>query len=302
MGDRIRAVIIKVHRLAKGPQIIVSRTDPSLLIRLFEGEIPEVYDGTVSIKNAVREGGERAKVAVASNDDTVDPVGACVGMKGSRINAIIRELRGEKIDIIKYSDDIVEYTINALNPAKISKVLVTDPVEKVLEVIVPEDQLSLAIGRKGQNVRLASKLLGWEIDIKGQEEKKLEIMGQMDQLKEADEPTPLTSVEGIGEVMRVRLEEAGITSAEQLAETSEEELREIPGVGEKTVEKLLGAVQALLEEKEMIADEVEELEELVDESEGNQEEEMSVAELLEKEESVSEIEETEPEEPESKEV
>ncbi|HLV00592.1 MAG TPA: transcription termination factor NusA, partial [Acidobacteriota bacterium] len=136
LGDRIRAVIIKVHRLSKGPQIVVSRTDPSLLVRLFEAEIPEVYDGTVVIKNAVREGGERAKVAVASRDDSVDPVGACVGMKGSRINAVIRELRGEKIDIIAYSDDIVEYTINALNPAKISKVLIKDPAAKVLEVIV----------------------------------------------------------------------------------------------------------------------------------------------------------------------
>src|SRR5690606_617475 len=159
LGDRIRAVIIKVHRLSKGPQIVVSRTDPSLLVRLFEAEIPEVYDGTVVIKNAVREGGERAKVAVASRDDSVDPVGACVGMKGSRINAVIRELRGEKIDIIAYSDDIVEYTINALNPAKISKVLIKDPAAKVLEVIVPEDQLSLALGRTGQDVRPASKLV-----------------------------------------------------------------------------------------------------------------------------------------------
>ncbi|MGW8181228.1 MAG: transcription termination factor NusA, partial [bacterium] len=151
MGDRLRSVIIKVHGLSKGPQIVVSRADPSLLIRLFEGEIPEVYDGTVTIKNTVREGGERAKVAVASQDDTVDPVGACVGMKGSRINAVIRELRGEKIDIIAYSDDINEYTINALNPARISKVIIADPSVRVLEVIVPEDQLSLAIGRKGQN-------------------------------------------------------------------------------------------------------------------------------------------------------
>ncbi|UCF37871.1 MAG: transcription termination factor NusA, partial [Acidobacteriota bacterium] len=184
LGDRIRAVIIKVHRLTKGPQIICSRTDPSLLIRLFEAEIPEVYDNTVVIKNAVREGGERAKVAVSSTDDTVDPVGACVGMKGSRINAIIRELRGEKIDIINYSDDIVDYTINALNPARISKVLVVDPGEKILEVIVAEDQLSLAIGRKGQNVRLASRLLGWEINIKGSEEKKLEVLGEMDKLEQ----------------------------------------------------------------------------------------------------------------------
>jgi transcription termination/antitermination protein NusA len=241
LGDRIRAVIIKVHRLAKGPQIVVSRTDPSLLIRLFEGEIPEVYDGTVVIKNAVREGGERAKVAVASNDDTVDPVGACVGMKGSRINAVIRELRGEKIDIISYSQDIVEYTINSLNPAKISRVLLTDPVAKVLEVIVPEDQLSLAIGRKGQNVRLASKLLGWEIDIKSEEEKKLEVLSQMNQLQgeRPERPDiPITELPGVGEAIRTRLEQVGITTVQELAAKSLEELLEIQGVGEKTAQRL----------------------------------------------------------------
>ena len=241
LGDRIRAVIIKVHRLAKGPQIVVSRTDPSLLIRLFEGEIPEVYDGTVVIKNAVREGGERAKVAVASNDDTVDPVGACVGMKGSRINAVIRELRGEKIDIISYSQDIVEYTINSLNPAKISRVLLTDPVAKVLEVIVPEDQLSLAIGRKGQNVRLASKLLGWEIDIKSEEEKKLEVLSQMNQLQgeRPERPDiPITELPGVGEAIRTRLEQVGITTVQELAAKSLEELLEIQGVGEKTAKRL----------------------------------------------------------------
>ena len=241
LGDRIRAVIIKVHRLAKGPQIVVSRTDPSLLIRLFEGEIPEVYDGTVVIKNAVREGGERAKVAVASNDDTVDPVGACVGMKGSRINAVIRELRGEKIDIISYSQDIVEYTINSLNPAKISRVLLTDPVAKVLEVIVPEDQLSLAIGRKGQNVRLASKLLGWEIDIKSEEEKKLEVLSQMNQLQgeRPERPDiPITELPGVGEAIRTRLEQVGITTVQELAAKSLEELLEIQCVGEKTAQRL----------------------------------------------------------------
>jgi len=238
MGDRLRSVIIKVHALSKGPQIVVSRADPSLLIRLFEAEIPEVYDGTVVIKNAVREGGERAKVAVASRDDTVDPVGACVGMKGSRINAVIRELRGEKIDIIAYSDDIVEYTINALNPAKISKVLVADPVEKVLEVIVPEDQLSLAIGRKGQNVRLASRLLGWEIDVKSVGEKKQEVMDHIDQMEDSSKGSPVSVLSGVGEVLRAKLEEAGIHSIEELSDRSLDELKEIPGVGEKTAEKL----------------------------------------------------------------
>lgn len=242
-GDRVRVVIIKVHRLSKGPQIVVSRSDPSLLIRLFEMEIPEVYDGTVVIKNAVREGGERAKVAVASRDDAVDPVGACVGMKGSRINAVIRELRGEKIDIIQYSEDIVDYTVNALNPARISKVILSDPVEKVLEVIVPEDQLSLAIGKKGQNVRLGSRLLGWEINIKSEEEKKQEILSQMDRLEASSEAYDLEQLQGVGEKTQRRLRDAGIHSVEELGSKTIPELTEIPGVGKKTAEKLLEAAR-----------------------------------------------------------
>lgn len=242
MGDRIRAVIIKVHRLTRGPQIVVSRSDPSLLIRLFEMEIPEVYDATVTIKNAVREGGERAKVAVASNDDSVDPVGACVGMKGSRINAVIRELRGEKIDIIQYSDDITEYTVNALNPARIARVLISDPVNKVLEVVVPEDQLSLAIGKKGQNVRLGSKLLGWEINITSEAEKKIEILDQMDQM--AAPTSSLSTLEGVGAKTQSRLTEAGIESIQELSSKSVEELTSIPGIGQKTAEKLVALAQA----------------------------------------------------------
>ena len=245
LGDRVRAVIIKVHRLSKGPQIIVSRSDPSLLIRLFEMEIPEVYDNTVVIQNAVREGGERAKVAVASRDDAVDPVGACVGMKGSRINAVIRELRGEKIDIIKYSEDISEYTINALNPARISNILIVDPIEKILEVIVVDDQLSLAIGRKGQNVRLASRLLGWEINIKSAAEKKQEILEQMDRITGGSEPADsLSKLEGIGEKTLVKLRGAEIDSIEKLAAQSVESLSAIPGLGPKTAEKLLEASKA----------------------------------------------------------
>ena len=247
-GDRVRAVIIKVHRLSKGPQIVVSRADPSLLIRLFEMEIPEVFDGTVVIKNAVREGGERAKVAVASNDAKVDPVGACVGMKGSRINAVIRELKGEKIDIIQYSDDINDYTINALNPARISRVLISDPVEKVLEVIVPEDQLSLAIGKKGQNVRLASKLLGWEIDIKSEEEKKQEILAQMEQFAVvAPQSEPDLDLMSSGKKTQERLEEAEIKTVAELASTPLEELIEVPGIGPKTAEKLLVRAQEILD-------------------------------------------------------
>lgn len=251
LGDRIRAVILNVNQVSKGPQIILSRSDPSLLVALFEAEIPEVYDQTVVIKNAVREGGERAKVAVASNDDTVDPVGACVGMKGSRINAVIRELRGEKIDIINYSSEISEYAVNALNPARISKVLISDPVNKVLEVIVPVDQLSLAIGRKGQNVRLASKLLGWEIDIKSDEEKKLEVLGKMGEMEQAQERAalearPLAEIEGIGAAMLERLAGGGIETVGELAERSIEELTELPGIGEKTAEKLKALAEGAL--------------------------------------------------------
>ncbi len=242
LGDRIRAVIIKVHRLTKGPQIVVSRSDPSLLIRLFEMEIPEVYDSTVVIKNAVREGGERAKVAVASNDASVDPVGACVGMKGSRINAVIRELRGEKIDIIQFSDDIVDYTTNALNPARIARVLIADPVNKVLEVVVPEDHLSLAIGKKGQNVRLASRLLGWEINIVSEEEKKIEIMDQMDQM--STPAVSLSELQGVGAKTQSRMAEAGIESIQELLSKSVEELTSIPGIGLKTAEKLVAAARA----------------------------------------------------------
>ena len=232
LGDRARAVIIKVHRLSKGPQIVVSRSDPSLLIRLFEMEIPEVYDGTVVIKNAVREGGERAKVAVASQDAAVDPVGASVGMKGSRINAVIRELRGEKIDVIQYSDDITDYTINALNPAKISRVLVSDAISKILEVIVPEAQLSLAIGKKGQNVRLASKLLGWEINITSDAEKKQEVLNQIEQLTTPAQSFSLSDLEGLGIKTREKLLHGGIESVSDLAS--------------KTVEKILAAAAKLV--------------------------------------------------------
>jgi len=181
-GDRLRAVIKGVNRSAKGPQIVLSRTDPALLIKLFEQEVPEIYDGTVMIRGAVREAGDRAKVAVYSRERDVDPVGACVGMKGTRVQAIIRELRGEKIDIVEFSDDTVNFVTNALSPAKVQRVSITDDREKVMEVIVEDKQLSLAIGKKGQNVRLAAKLTGWRIDIKSEEEKRREIEAQLEGL------------------------------------------------------------------------------------------------------------------------
>jgi len=176
-GERIRAVIKGVNRSAKGPQIVLSRTDPALLIKLFEQEVPEIYDGTVMIRGAVREAGDRAKVAVYSRERDVDPVGACVGMKGTRVQAIIRE-RGEKIDIVEWSDDSVLFVTNALSPAKVQRVTIVDDKERVMEVVVEDKQLSLAIGKKGQNVRLAAKLTGWRIDIKSEEEKRKEVEAQ----------------------------------------------------------------------------------------------------------------------------
>jgi N utilization substance protein A len=184
-GERIRAVIKGVNRSAKGPQIVLSRTDPALLIKLFEQEVPEIYDGTVMIRGAVREAGDRAKVAVYSRERDVDPVGACVGMKGTRVQAIIRELRGEKIDIVEWSEDPIVFVTNGLSPAKVQRVSVVDQNERVMEVVVEDKQLSLAIGKKGQNVRLAAKLTGWRIDIKSEEEKRREVEAQFGALEGA---------------------------------------------------------------------------------------------------------------------
>jgi N utilization substance protein A len=182
-GDRVRAVIRGVSKSAKGPQVVLSRTDPALLIKLFEQEVPEIYDGTVMIRGAVREAGDRAKVAVDSRERDIDPVGACVGMKGTRVQAIIRELRGEKIDIVEWSYDPVQFVTNALSPAKVQKVSITSEVDKVMEVLVEDSQLSLAIGKKGQNVRLAAKLTGWKIDIKSEEEKRREVEAELGALE-----------------------------------------------------------------------------------------------------------------------
>jgi N utilization substance protein A len=182
VSDRVRAVIRGVNRSAKGPQVVLSRTDPALLIKLFEQEVPEIYDGTVMIRGAVREAGDRAKVAVFSRERDVDPVGACVGMKGTRVQSIIRELRGEKIDIVEWSEDPIIFVTNAISPAKVQRVSIVDDAERVMEVIVEDKQLSLAIGKKGQNVRLAAKLTGWKIDIKSEEDKRKEVELQLETL------------------------------------------------------------------------------------------------------------------------
>lgn len=181
-NDRTKVVVLGADRATKEPQVKVSRADARLLIKLFEMEVPEVYDATVVIKNASREAGDRSKIAVYSTDSDVDPIGACVGMGGSRVRSIIRELKGERLDIIRYSDDVSTFASNALSPAKINRVIISDPENRRLEVIVDEEQLSLAIGKKGQNVRLASKLVGWSIEVKTEEQKREEASAEMERL------------------------------------------------------------------------------------------------------------------------
>src|SRR5438874_1543464 len=215
MGERVRVVIARVEKASKGPAVVVSRAAPELVQHLFQTEVPEIYDGTVVIRAIAREAGERTKIAVMSKDKDVDAVGACVGMKGMRVQSIIRELRGEKIDIIEYHEDPVTFAEKALQPAKVSRVTVLESAEKHLEVVVDDSQLSLAIGKKGQNVRLAAKLLGWKIDIKSEEEKRQEVEQQMSALV-GSTATPLENVTGLGEGLVEKLAEAGITTVEAL--------------------------------------------------------------------------------------
>jgi N utilization substance protein A len=242
IGERVRVVLLKVDRAAKGPQVIVSRAAPELVQNLFQSEVPEIYDGTVVIRATAREAGERTKIAVQSRDKDVDPVGACVGMKGMRVQSIIRELRGEKIDIIEYSDEITTFAEKALQPAKVSRVSIADLADKQLEVVVDDTQLSLAIGKKGQNVRLAAKLLGWKIDIKSEEEKRQEVEQQMQDLS-GGPSTPIEQVSELGDSVIQKLVAAGITTVEALADMTPEQLEEIPGIGEKTLEKISVAVR-----------------------------------------------------------
>jgi len=241
IGERVRVVIARVEKAAKGPALVVSRAAPELVQHLFQTEVPEIYDGTVVIRAIAREAGERTKIAVMSKDKDVDSVGACVGMKGMRVQSIIRELRGEKIDIIEFHEDPVTFAEKALQPAKVSRVSVLDAADKHLEVIVDDSQLSLAIGKKGQNVRLAAKLLGWKIDIKSEEEKRQEVEQQMSALL-PPAATPLEKVEGLGEGLIEKLTAAGVTTVEALADMTPEQLEEIPGIGPKTVEKISIAV------------------------------------------------------------
>src|SRR5271155_4796761 len=242
ISERVRVVIARVERASKGPGVVVSRAAPELVTHLFQTEVPEIYDNTVVIRAIAREAGERTKIAVMSRDKDVDPVGACVGMKGMRVQSIIRELRGEKIDIIEYNEEITTFAEKALQPAKVSRVSIVDLADKQLEVIVDDTQLSLAIGKKGQNVRLAAKLLGWKIDIKSEEEKRQEIEQQM-QAMSGGPTTPIEQISELGESVLEKLIAAGITTVEELSDMTPEQLEEVPGIGEKTVEKISVAVR-----------------------------------------------------------
>jgi transcription termination/antitermination protein NusA len=244
VGDRVRCVIKSVEKAGKNAGVIVSRAAPELVMRLFEQEVPEIYDNTVVIKGCAREAGERTKIAVFSRDRDVDSVGACVGMKGMRVQSIIRELRGEKIDIIEYSEDPVVFATHALSPAKISRVSVVTAGDKHMEVIVDDTQLSLAIGKKGQNVRLAAKLLGWKVDIKSEEEKRQEVESAMAALAPAGVPiSTLMEHDLSGEIVD-RLTAAGIGTIEKLGAMTPEELEQLPGIGPSMIDKIFSAVNS----------------------------------------------------------
>ena len=270
-GERIRSILYDVHKNPKGPQLVLSRTDPRLLIRLFEMEVPEIYDGTVVIMGAVRQPGERAKVAVRSRERDVDPVGACVGMRGSRVQSIMRELHGEKIDVILYSDDLITFAQNALAPAKITRVspIHHDDGSMSLDCVVEDDQLSLAIGKKGQNVRLASALIGLKIEIKGETEVKGEVAEALTRMLLASRirQTTVAEVPGIGEKTAAKLAAAGVESLADLLEKSAAELAEIPGIGEASAEKILDAARSAEEEIRSPRQETEEAEGEVEEDE-----------------------------------
>src|SRR5687768_4563395 len=246
-GDRVRAVIRGVSKSAKGPQIVLSRTDPALLIKLFEQEVPEIYDGTVMIRGAVREAGDRAKVAVFSRERDVDPVGACVGMRGTRVQAIIRELRGEKIDIVEWSEDPVTFVTKALSPARVQRVSIVDDEARVMEVVVEDRQLSLAIGKKGQDVRLAAKLSGWKIDIKSDEDKRREVELQ---LQDIDFGSGVEAAAGpftlpdIHEEVLGALRTGGFDTVDKVIAADPDALLALPGFDQETVDAVIAAAHA----------------------------------------------------------
>jgi N utilization substance protein A len=253
-GQRIKVVISGVDKSAKDPQVQVSRTDPRLLIKLFDSEVPEIHDGTVVIRSCVREAGDRAKVAVHSLDPDVDPVGACVGLKGSRVQAIIRELKNEKIDIVRFDEDPSRFIANALNPAKAIRVHVVDLEHRRVEVVVDDEQLSIAIGKRGQNVRLAAKLTGWNIDVRSETEKRRETEVAMGaalpdiEAPEVEVEAPrsvlieeLGGIEGLDEAVAEKLAEAGYLDAKSLYTVTAEQLLSLVG-DQELVFRLIDAV------------------------------------------------------------
>jgi len=257
-GDRIRAYVLEVNREARGPQIVLSRTHPDFLTKLFTLEVPEIAEGIVTIMGATREPGSRAKIAVTSKDPDIDPVGACVGMKGSRVQSVVQELRGEKIDIIEYNPDPAKFVCNALAPAVISKVVI-DQRNRTMEVVVPDDQLSLAIGKRGQNVRLASRLSEWRIDVKSESK-------YQKSLKEGYDT--LLALPGVGDATAEHLYEAGFASAEELASAQVEELVVIPGISQQKAAKFIEAAKiqgAEPEDADTTEEETSEIEETAEE-------------------------------------
>ena len=222
-GDLIRSFVFEVKKTPRGPEIILSRAHAGLVKRLFELEVPEIHEGIVQIRGAAREAGSRTKIAVTSSDDKIDCVGSCVGVRGQRVKNIVRELGGEKIDIVRYSEDFETYLRNAMAPAEIAEIKLNRK-EQSAEILVQDDQLSLAIGKKGQNVRLASKLLGWKLDVRSMSQK-----------------IPLGDLEGVGEKTEALLKGAGIQTIKDILKSTAEELAKIPGIGPKTAEKIIAS-------------------------------------------------------------
>ena len=241
-GDRIRAYIVEVKKGTRGATVLVSRTHPGMLLRLFEVEVPEIAEGIVEIKVAAREPGERAKIAVVSRDSNVDPVGACVGYRGSRVQVIVRELGGEKIDIIPWREDPASFVRGALGPAEVQSVTANEATH-TLHVVVPDEQLSLAIGRRGQNARLAAKLVGWKVDIKSRSELTREAEERTIQARANLES--LASISGIGPKIAGRLVEAGFTTLDRLMQVSVKDLMTVEGIGPKNAAKIVAAIQEL---------------------------------------------------------
>jgi N utilization substance protein A len=247
-GDRIRAYILEVRQFSRGPQIILSRTHPNFLSALFENEVPEIAEGIVNIIQVAREPGSRAKIAVSSKDSDVDPVGACVGMKGSRVQAVVQELRGEKIDIVTWDHDSAKFICNALAPAEITRVVV-DEANRSMTVVVPDDQLSLAIGRRGQNVRLASKISGWNLDVISETEYNKDLK---------DSYTALLSLDGVGEATATHLYQESFRSVEDVAKATIDELSQIKGISKEKAEKLIEDAKKLFQENKVKEDNIEE--------------------------------------------